>query len=132
MILHGHDYLECIRNRLAGSNNNRLAVAFWGRGAMKALGIECPKSPQRNYQIICNLTTGGTNPAEIELLRGKGYDVRHSPRLHAKVFRFADSAVIGSANASANGLGFECNEMNNWSELGVLITDHTQLEKIDV
>ena len=42
MILHGPAYLECIRNRLAQSSNNRLAVAFWGVGAITALGIECP------------------------------------------------------------------------------------------
>ena len=65
------------------------------------------------------------------MLRRQGYNLRHSPRLHAKVFRFADSAIIGSANASANGLGFEGNELNNWSELGALITDPKRLQEID-
>ncbi|MCW2276581.1 hypothetical protein GJ654_20615 [Rhodoblastus acidophilus] len=128
MILYGANYLECIRSNLANSASNRVAVAFWGDGAIKSLGIEHPE----NYEIICNLTMGGTNPKEIKRLIEQGYSVRHSPRLHAKVFRFDNAAVVGSANASANGLNFEGLELGGWSELGYLITEPQQLQKLDI
>ncbi|MGO8738758.1 hypothetical protein [Rhodoblastus sp.] len=127
MILHGTKYLECVKEGLSKSAKNRLAVAFWGEGAIRSLGIERPE----NHEILCNLTMGGTNPEEIKLLIDQGFSVRHSPRLHAKVYRFDDAAVVGSANASANGLGFEGCEMSGWSEVGVLVTDPEQLREID-
>lgn len=43
----------------------RIAVAFWGSGAEQIV------SPERRYQIICNLLSGGTNPDVIRALRAK-------------------------------------------------------------
>lgn len=75
--------------------------------------------------ILLELDCGGSNPAEIELLwRTLGKErVRCLPRLHAKTFIAANEVLIGSANASANGLGAEGNEAKHWHELILLSHD---------
>jgi hypothetical protein len=84
-----------------------LAIAYWGRGAIDKLGIDGLK-PTR---ILCDLTSGGCNPNEIERLRSapfkKHVKVRNLPGLHSKVYLSPTSIIVGSANASANGLGDE-------------------------
>ncbi len=69
------------------------------------------------YQIICNLSMGGTNPFAIEKMNLK--NVRHCDTLHAKVFIGSESVVIASANVSSNGLGLEGIEQAKWIEAGV-------------
>ncbi|WP_413991495.1 hypothetical protein ACMDCR_05195 [Labrys okinawensis] len=41
------------------SRTMRLAVAFWGNGAIEALGL--PET-LGHARIVCNLRLGGTNP----------------------------------------------------------------------
>ena len=80
------------------------AVAFWGRGAeelTRGIGHD-------NVKIICNLKSGGTNPYVIEVLQHQ--NVRQNDLLHAKVYLGDNAAIVCSANASANGLGFEGRE----------------------
>ena len=57
-------------------------------------------------------------------------DVRHSDELHAKVYRFASMAVVGSANASGNGLGFEGAEAG-WREASYVVESEQDLARID-
>ncbi|RWN11445.1 MAG: hypothetical protein EOR94_27485 [Mesorhizobium sp.] len=108
------------------------AVAFWGNGASSRLG---KRSPQGKLpRIICNLTSGGTNPYEVEKLIGNDLgaygQVKQSNTLHAKVFLASDRAVVGSANVSTNGLGIEGGTPAKWIEAGVLVTDKGQLGQI--
>ncbi|QQR68375.1 MAG: phospholipase D family protein [Alphaproteobacteria bacterium] len=94
----------------------RCAVAFWGFGAEKMF------EATQEARIICNLKSGGTNPAVIDVLRKrKGLDVKQCDTLHAKVYIGKDRAVVASANASANGLGLEGSEQAKWVEAGVLL-----------
>ncbi len=74
---------------------------------------------------------GGTNPDEIAIIMQLGVQVRHSNRLHAKVYRFDAEAVVGSANASCNGLGFEGAATGMWSEASVRIAEKALLSEID-
>lgn len=93
-----------------------LAVAFWGAGAEGML----PAGGR--YQVICNLSMGGTNPKVIaQLMDRSDVEVRHLPDLHAKVVVGAGGAVVSSANFSANGLGMEGATSSGWQEAGVFI-----------
>lgn len=93
-----------------------LAVAFWGAGAEGML------STGRCYQVICNLSVGGTNPQVIaQLMERSDVEVRHLPDLHAKVVVGAGGAVVSSANFSANGLGLAGATNSGWQEAGVFI-----------
>ncbi|MCF1504027.1 phospholipase D family protein [Afifella sp. H1R] len=113
-FLHGTALDEAIRNILR-QDGCCCAVAFWGRGASKML----PARSAGNCRIICNLSSGGTNPYEIEKLAH--FDIRQVDILHAKVYLAKDRAVVGSANVSANGLGFEADEQARWIEAAVLV-----------
>ena len=59
----------------------------------------------KNVRIICDLLSGACNPVEIEKLKGlDGVRVRTRDRLHAKVWIGGNDVIVGSANASHNGL----------------------------
>ncbi|WP_316398922.1 hypothetical protein [Bradyrhizobium sp. 33ap4] len=59
--------LGLIKKQVRRSGPARLAIAFWGPGAARNLGI----SERRDcVEIICNLSQGGTNPDEIRTLMG--------------------------------------------------------------
>ncbi len=102
-----------------------IAVAFWGKGAIELLGL----SAKRDFRILLDLNAGGTNPAEVQLLLNiDPTAVRCLDRLHAKAFIGRNEVVVGSANASANGLGAEGTEATRWHELGI-ITDDALIRK---
>jgi hypothetical protein len=104
-----------------------LAVAFWGRGAIEHLGLKKHKSCLR---VLLDLSAGASNPSEVEklmkLLPGR---VRQVERLHAKAWIGASEVVIGSANASANGLGVEGSEAQHWCELGMRSSDQETVSR---
>jgi len=94
-----------------------IAVAFWGTGAVEQLGLNDAK---KSYRILLDLTSGGSNPKVVaQLLKLRPKFVRCVDRLHAKAFIGKNEVVIGSANASANGLGAEGSEATHWHELGL-------------
>jgi HKD family nuclease len=93
-----------------------IAVAFWGEGAVKKLGL----SKARGGRIICNLLSGASFPAEIrKLIALKQFKVRMLSKLHAKAYIGSDQIILGSSNASTNGMS-ENNE--GWIELNVQIS----------
>lgn len=99
-------FLESIAGTLATGTKIDLAVAYWGHGATEKLGLLGAK-PTR---VVCDLLSGGCNPFEIKRLRlalNDANQVRCFGGLHAKVYLTDKYAVVGSANASANGLGGE-------------------------
>ncbi len=81
------------------------AVAYWGTGAAERTGMR-KRNPGR-VRVICDLLSGACNPSEIETLLGLGVQVRTLDRLHAKVWIAGDDVIIGSSNASKNGLPIE-------------------------
>jgi hypothetical protein len=105
-----------LRALVAGSKRVRMAVAFWGEGVVEELGLQ----DATDVQVVCNLRMGGTNPREIEKLRRPGVEIRHSDTLHAKMYLFDDRCVVGSSNASANGLSFQGGECSGWTEANVM------------
>ena len=103
-----------------------LAVAFWGSGAIDALGL----TSGREFRVLLDLQAGGSNPSEVEaLIKLRPGRVRQVHRLHAKAYIGATSVVVGSANASSNGLGIEGFESTHWSELSLLNEDPVIIQK---
>ncbi len=98
---------------VAKSKRLRCAVAFWGNGAEDLIGA----FERRNIKIICNLNHMGTNPRVIE--KFPRACVRRNDALHAKVYIGDLHTVVTSANASADGLGFEGMEAACWIEAGI-------------
>ncbi|MBP2309655.1 hypothetical protein GBZ48_18075 [Azospirillum melinis] len=95
------------------------AVAFWGKGAMKALGIKA--GMKEHLKVICNMDSGACNPDEVRALMCRA-EVKIHPRLHAKIYWTPGGAVVGSSNASTNGLVVEGAGLKGWLE-GNLLTD---------
>jgi hypothetical protein len=105
-FLAGDDLSRKIREVVKGKDV-RCAVAFWGRDAVKELfgteGLE-----RDDVKILCDISMGGTNPATLERII-KHYPDNHGHvlGLHTKVYHSNAGMVVGSANASANGIGFD-------------------------
>lgn len=99
----GNDLANAIKHVLAGTNV-RCAVAFWGIGAETLLN----KAGDAQPRIICDVMLGGTSPNALRALGApKNEDLRHIPSFHAKVYISDRGAIIGSANASQNGVGLD-------------------------
>lgn len=112
--------LDKIREIFRSAEKAKIAVAFWGRGAIEALKID---RPDLDVEIICNLDSGACNPAEIKRLKSHPHiSVRSDPRLHGKVYWTPRGVVVGSSNASTNGLAVE-DGLNGWAEANVFSDD---------
>ena len=98
-----------------------IAVAFWGRGGAAKAGILGRQG--RKTRVLCDLFSGSCNPNEIADLRNAKIELRSLDGMHAKVWCVDDEIVVGSANASANGLGFEGNELVGNTEAAVLVSN---------
>lgn len=106
---------------VAKSKRLRCAVAFWGNGAEDMIGA----FERRDIKIICNLNHMGTNPRVIE--KFPRACVRRNDSLHAKVYIGDVHSVVTSANASANGLGFEGIDAACWIEAGIKFRTTTKI-----
>ena len=95
----------------------RLAVAFWGAGAAETLGIHVGVGAR--FRVVCNLSSGGTNPHEIRELLKRGVEVRQLNDLHAKIGVVDDLSFLGSSNMSTNGLGGEYTR-TGWREANIV------------
>lgn len=131
-FLNSENYLNEFINLIEGEVDLSIAVAFWGNGAEKLIP---DVFDGRSFRIICNLCSGGTNPLVIRRIIEKsvsntGIKIMHLDNLHAKVAIGKKSAVVGSANLSANGLGLEEGECATWHEAGILVREKSQLEQM--
>lgn len=127
-LLDERDALAEIRSLLEASGTAQLAVAFWGSGAIERLGLNRAGLSAR---ILCNLDSGACNPSELRRINAlPGITLKSHPRLHAKVYWTAAGAVLGSSNASSNGLALEGKANLGWAEANVRIDDPTTLQDI--
>lgn len=129
MFLSSKRYSDQFRGLVENNQQLAIAVAFWGEGAQRLIADAWSG---RSLRIICNLGSGGTNPQVIrdllELAKKRpGIQVLTLDNLHAKVAIGETTAIVGSANLSVNGLGFEGAECVGWHEAGVLVEDISQL-----
>lgn len=118
-----------IREILKDATLAKIAVAFWGDGAVARLGIG------RNglkAKVICNLQSGACNPIEIRRLLAlkPNIEVHTNARLHAKVYWTQNGAIVGSSNASTNGLAVEGRALGSWAEGNILVNDASVLGKM--
>lgn len=126
MLLDNERYLERVSVLIRKSISLKIAVAFWG--------AECwllfDSFGGQNLQIICNLSMGASNPVAIEkMMVMKNTEIRQMDQLHAKLLLSDSELILGSANMSTNGLGFEGAECANFSELGIYSTDNRLLKE---
>jgi hypothetical protein len=104
-----------------------IAVAFWGKGAIKALGLDTRTT---KFRVLLDISAGASNPTEVRALKKlPNATVKCVNRLHAKAYITAHEALIGSANASTNGLGLEGSEATRWHELGLLTADQDAVDE---
>lgn len=93
----------------------RIAVAFWGQGAQDII-----EASANQYQIICNLKSGGTNPDVVRSVAAQAnVSILQLDTLHAKVLISDNGALVSSANFSTNGLALEGFNSQTWEEAGV-------------
>jgi hypothetical protein len=107
---------------LSNADKIRVAVAYWGKGAVHNLKLKDLKG--RDVKIVCDLDGGGSNPSEIEELQttfGKE-NVLSCRGLHAKTWITDKCVILGSSNASANGIGWEGAETKGLIEANI-VTD---------
>ena len=115
--------LEQVRGLASRSGNLMAAVAYWGKDAAERTGLVEHPNPEE-VRVICDLLSGACNPNEIEELGRIGVQVKTLDRLHAKVWISGYDVIVGSANASHNGLPGDDDEAANASiEAAVLSHD---------
>lgn len=103
-FLTGSNLSEAVLH-VMGGRDRRCAVAFWGKGMRDFIERSCPANERT--RIICDISMGGCHPDALRAFGAPGNaDLRYRDKLHAKVYLSDRGAVIGSANASDNGLGF--------------------------
>ena len=103
--------LEQVQRLVCEDGDVLAAVAFWGCGAVAQTRI----ASKRNgcVRVLCDLFSGSCNPNEIQiLLNCSNVKVCTLHGMHAKVWENGDHVIVGSANASMNGLGFEAGGCN--------------------
>ncbi|MBY5705795.1 hypothetical protein HFO38_24275 [Rhizobium leguminosarum] len=123
-FLNERDSLRTIREMLHKADAATIVVAFWGAGAIDALGL---RKEWRSLRVVCNLESGACNPNEIEALQelqklGGKVEVRSDSRLHGKVYLTDTQLVLGSSNASSNGLVVEGPAIAGWAEANISTT----------
>ncbi|MBC7102912.1 MAG: phospholipase D family protein [Parvibaculum sp.] len=97
--------IDEVQSLIGRSSDVSAAVAYWGKNSVKETGITQRK--KGSTRILCDLFSGACNPDEVLKLLKCGVEVKTLDGMHAKVWVNRDTAIVGSANASANGLGFE-------------------------
>jgi hypothetical protein len=127
-IVTGRELLDELKNAVGKAAEVKLAIAFWGSGALKSIGL----TASQRVEIICNLSMGGTNPDEIERILRSGATVYPHPTLHAKMGLAGRFGFVGSSNASANGLGLQGQEARQWEELNVIFRDTPDLDRLEL
>jgi hypothetical protein len=125
-LLREHEVAAQFRQARKRAKLSIVAVAFWGKGAAKKLGL----TSDTRVRTICNLNHPGCNPEAIEELRELGIKVRSNPRLHAKIYATEHVAVVGSSNVSTNGLTVEGPDATSWIEANVLADDPMFLKEV--
>src|SRR5690349_21006559 len=114
-FLAGPEITAEMRRLVRAGSTLRMAVAYWGKDALRLLKLN-PR--RRNVRVICCLEGGKSAPSVI---RKFGRKAKQNDMLHAKVVLAGNRAIVGSANASSNGLVEEENLARGLIEAGVLL-----------
>src|SRR4051812_46625819 len=122
-FLKGKEIAQHIRDALAATDACDLAVSYWGLNAPSTLKLG---KMSGDVRVLCDARSGACNPVALQGLLDMGVKLKTRDRLHAKVYLTRACAIVGSANASANGLGEEGQEAGN-IEAAVELKDPVEL-----
>ena len=123
-FIHGPQLSKAIRS-IVGEGEADLAVAFWGGSAIDLLGFPADCS---RYRISCDAHSGACHPETLKNLIARGARLVDVPGVHAKVYLGASSVVVGSANASSNGLAEDLDVEAFGLEAGVTTRDRATVD----
>lgn len=114
-----------IQNTLKKMKPYRIAVAYVGKDFADFIDVA-------TLDIIIISPTIGTNPYAItNLVRAKGWQsIFFLDNLHAKIYLSDSSAIITSANLTANAL--DMRGSRNLVEVGILIDDNSIIKEIEL
>src|ERR1035437_482353 len=124
-FIEGDQLIEIFLDLMKESTSADLAVAFWGKGSAAQLKIK----KNGGIRIICNLESGACNPNEIEKLQ-ELVKIKTNKELHAKVYSTKKGAIIGSSNASTNGLAIPASDAQWWREANIVVDEQSILDEI--
>ena len=125
-FLHGASLTQKIKDLCEASTRIDLAVAYWGSSALDILSLD-PSSPY--VRAVCCLKGGKSAP---EVIARFGDRARQRDDLHAKVIWTENGAIVGSANASSNGLPDEEGLASGLLEAGVLVDGIPELKQVEL
>lgn len=120
--------LQKIQSITAAAGTKKFAVAFWGQGAAEQLGIS--KANGIECQILCDLFSGACNPKEMHKLLSLGCEIKTIDGLHSKIYCNADQVLIGSSNASSNGLASNTKQFSGNVEANALVTERPFVDAV--
>lgn len=125
-LLREHEVAERFCERKKPAAECLIAVPFWGKGAHAQFDL----GNGQKSRIICNLKSSACNPYAIEdLKKSHGVTVRSHPRLHAKIYATTQFVIIGSSNASTNGLAI-AGAFESWIEANVISDDSNLVTRV--
>jgi hypothetical protein len=124
-FLEGRQLSKEMARLVSQNTKTKIAIAYWGGEALKLLGID---TKRRDIQVVCCLKGGKSAP---EVIRKFRHRARQHDRLNAKVVWTPNGAIVGSANASSNGLPEEENLAKGLIEAGIYLTEKSQLKAIE-
>lgn len=125
-LLSSDNYYSELSKLFQNSLDLDLAVAFLGYDVLQLFeNSNCP-----NIRLLCNFESGACNPYLVKkLLQLPNVQLKTNSRLHAKVILQDSTAIVGSANLSANGLSLEGAEQTAWKELGIKFNDNKTVQE---
>jgi hypothetical protein len=104
MFLHDKKLNKAVKDILSEPRFS-CAVAYWGDGPNKWIG-QGLKANASERRIVCDALSGSTNPYVLQKLFDRtDIQLKHCDHLHAKVYIGEAACVVGSCNASKNGIG---------------------------
>lgn len=100
-FLHGRALSDRIKQVTSG-RDVWCAVAFWGHRAAELFTEDL-----LDAHVVCDISLGGTSERALREMGAPGNpNLRVHDGLHAKVYLSDTGLIVGSANASKNGIGF--------------------------
>jgi hypothetical protein len=124
-FLDGRALTAAMKRLVSKPGKIKIAISYWGKHALTLLKLD---TTNKNIVVLCCLKGGKSAPKVIKKFRNRA---RQCDRLHAKVLWTQNEAIVGSANASSNGMPREEDLAAGLIEAGVLITDSGELKRIE-
>lgn len=99
--LHTHGVWSRLTALARQQRSSFVAVPYFGSGASKLLPLRAGSQLVVKFDREA-VQCGQVNPTEVVHLIKRGVEVHACANLHAKVFVFGNTAIVGSANVSAS------------------------------